>query len=91
MDQSLQRAPEIRDEPGKTYDSVHGTEDGFGFHGRRTNRDNARRYGSHPGGREEYGRQYIVYEKQAAYPRYLVTIRPGEGGAAAAGRGGGGW
>ena len=24
----------------------------------------------------EYGRQYVVFDKAKAYPRYLLTIRP---------------
>ena len=61
------------------YDSVQGTEGSFGVHGApglHHARGDARRYGGNSLGEEEYGRQYIVYDKAKAYPRYLVAIRP---------------
>ena len=79
-DGELLRAPEVPGEPGKTYDSVQGTESGFGIHGNRgSHRDRAKRYGRNSAGREEDARQYIVFEKAAAYPSYLVTIKPAQG------------
>ena len=78
-DNTLVRTPEIEGKADMTYDSVQGTEKSFGVHGppglHRPRRD-AKRYGGNPLGEEEYGRQYIVYDKQAAYPSYLVTIKP---------------
>eukprot|EP01047_Picozoa_sp_COSAG01_P009198 COSAG01_NODE_374_length_17957_cov_51.701590_3_plen_474_part_00 len=64
---------------GEVYDSVQGTEGSFGIHGPpglHHPREDARKYGGNPEGEEEYGRQYIVYDKAKAYPRFLVTIRP---------------
>jgi hypothetical protein len=64
---------------GDVYDSVQGTEGSFGIHGPpglHHPRQDARKYGRNPQGEEEYGRQYIVYDKAKAYPRYLTTIRP---------------
>jgi hypothetical protein len=64
---------------GEVYDSVQGTERSFGIHdatARSHPRRDARQYGRNPQGEEEYGRQYILYDKARAYPRYLVTIRP---------------
>jgi hypothetical protein len=64
---------------GDVYDSIQGTEGSFGIHGPpglHHPRQDAKKYGRNPQGEEEYGRQYIVYDKAKAYPRYLVTIRP---------------
>jgi hypothetical protein len=68
-DQTLVRPPE-------GFDSVVGTENGFGFHHSKRNRWHAQQHGGLPNGCEAYGGQRVVYEKQAAYPRYLVTIKP---------------
>jgi hypothetical protein len=80
MDGTLLREPPIEGGvTGDVYDSVQGTEGSFGIHGPpglHHPRQDARRYGRNPKGEEEYGRQYIVYDKAKAYPRYLVTIRP---------------
>ena len=80
-DHTLVREPPIEGgAAGDVYDSVQGTEGGFGIHGPigvlHHPRPDARQYGANPEGEEEYGRQYIVYDKAKAYPRYLVTIRP---------------
>ena len=77
----LVRDPPIEGAAGETYDSVQGTESSFGIHAGRCFANNqmradAKRYGGNAAGCEEYGRQYIVYSKAKAYPRYLVTIRP---------------
>ena len=75
----LVRDPLIDGAAGETYDSVTGTERSFGIHGPaglHHPRPDARRYGGNADGCEEYGLQYIVYDKKKAYPRYLVTIRP---------------
>ena len=77
----LVRDPPIEGAAGETYDSVQGTESSFGIHAGRCFANNqmradAKRYGRNRLGEEEYGRQYIVYDKAKAYPRYLVTIRP---------------
>ncbi len=83
-------APDLVREPpidgasvGEVYDSVQGTENGFGIHragpqlpAKHAVRPDARRHGKIAGGHEEYGRQYIVFDKAKAYPRYLLTIRP---------------
>lgn len=79
MDQSLMREPAIPGgAPGEVYDSVQGTEGSFGIHNaaKHKDRSNAKKYGADKNGTEEYGRQYIVYDKRAAYPKYLVTIKP---------------
>ena len=80
---SLVREPPIEGaSPGEVWDSVQGTENGFGIHRVGPQRPvdhprpDARRYGLIAGGTEEYGRQYVVFEKAKAYPRYLLTIRP---------------
>jgi hypothetical protein len=80
MDSTLVREPPIDGGAiGDVYDSVQGTEGSFGIHGPpglHHPRQDARKYGRNPQGEEKYGRQYIVYDKAKAYPRYLVTIRP---------------
>jgi hypothetical protein len=78
VDGTLVREPPIAGgAAGDVYDSVQGTENGFGVHGpTHRPRPDARRYGGVAAGCEEYGRQYVVYKKEKAYPRYLVTIRP---------------
>ena len=78
---ALVRDPPIEGAAAETYDSVQGTESSFGIHAGRCfaknqMRADAKRYGGNAAGCEEYGRQYIVYSKAKAYPRYLVTIRP---------------
>jgi hypothetical protein len=79
-DGELKREPPIEGgTAGETYDSIQGTEQSFGVHdykARSHDRRDARQYGKNPRGEEEYGRQYIVYDKAKAYPKYLVTIRP---------------
>ena len=75
------RDPPIEGAAGETYDSVQGTESSFGIHAGRCFPNNqmradAKRFGGNAAGCEEYGRQYIVYSKAKAYPKYLVTIRP---------------
>jgi hypothetical protein len=79
-DTTLKREPPIEGAARDVYDSVQGTENSFGIHGPpgllHHPRLDARRYGKNPLGDEEYGRQYVVYNKAKAYPRYLVTIRP---------------
>jgi hypothetical protein len=77
----LVRDPPIEGAAGETYDSVQGTESSFGIHAGRCFPNNqmradAKRFGGNAAGCEEYGRQYIVYSKAKAYPKYLVTIRP---------------
>jgi hypothetical protein len=69
VDRTLVRPPE-------GFDSVIGTENGFGFHHDKHNRRHAWEHGRVPNGCEDYGRQWVVYKKEAAYPRYLVTIKP---------------
>ena len=74
LDASLSRPPQIDGAPhGQLYDSVQGTEGSFGIHDfklRSHRRAKARKYGQDPAGCEEYGRQHVVYDKSAAYPRY---------------------
>jgi hypothetical protein len=87
---NLVREPQVEGGArGEVYDSIQGTEGSLGvldqphpFRPALEQRPDwyrdARRYGRNPAGEEEYGRQYIVYDKLKAYPRFLVTIRPCE-------------
>jgi hypothetical protein len=71
------REPPIeQDGAGEVYDSVQGTEGDWPLKQFAKHSD-AQRYGSfHDSFHKEFGRQYIVYEKAKAYPKYVVTIRP---------------
>ena len=63
---------------GELYDSIEGTEDGYGidrFRRGDVRAKDARRYAAVERGSEQYGRQYVVFHQQAAYPKYLVTMR----------------
>eukprot|EP01043_Picozoa_sp_COSAG02_P029213 COSAG02_NODE_1808_length_10843_cov_4.345867_5_plen_420_part_00 len=82
-DRTLVREPPIRGgAAGDVYDSVQGSEASMGFieacfrHDHPRFSPDAKRYGGVACGCEEYGRQYIVYDKAKAYPKYLVTIKP---------------
>jgi hypothetical protein len=81
IDGTLVREPPIEGgAAGDVWDSVQGTENSFGINDHTHHpRPDARRYGKIPGGCEKYGKQYVVYKKEKAYPRYVVTIRHYEG------------
>lgn len=69
VDYGTQRKPGLKEAPenpqGGVYDSVSGTEDSVGI--KYVNLD----------GREEFGRQYIVYRNSMAYPHFVITLRRG--------------
>mmetsp|Transcript_70075 Transcript_70075/g.193864 ORF Transcript_70075/g.193864 Transcript_70075/m.193864 type:complete len:324 (-) Transcript_70075:167-1138(-) len=67
-DYGMQRRPGLKNPPAKPegglFDSVSGTEGSIGV-------DKV------PGGCEEFGRQFVIYDNHRAYPHFLLRLRRG--------------